>query len=261
MIGLGDLVILYKDQRRNFLIKITKTKFHTDRGFIDLEDLLKKDYGEPVTTNLGETFYILRPTLYDLAMKVTRQTQIIYPKEIGVILTKGGIFPGARVIEVGSGSGALTISMAQFVRPKGRVYSYERSEAFLKNAKKNVEKNGLLEWVEFKQKEVVDSFDEEDVDFVMIDIGSPWELVDAAYKALKGGARVSTICPTYEQLTTAVFTLEEKGFIHVEAMEILTRRILVRKGKTRPEQRIPSHTGFLVFATKVLTDQKPKTED
>ena len=86
----------------------------------------------------------------------------------------------------------------------------------------------------------------------MIDIGSQWELIDAAYKSLKGGCRLATICPTFEQLSRTVFTLEDKGFINIESMEILVRRILVRRGKSRPEQRMPSHTGFLVFATKIL---------
>ena len=87
---------------------------------------------------------------------------------------------------------------------------------------------------------------------MMIDIGSPWELIDAANKSLKGGARLASICPTYEQLTKTVFSLEEKGFVNIETMEVLVRKILVRRGKTRPEQRMPSHTGWLVFGTKTL---------
>ena len=186
-------------------------------------------------------------------MKVKRQTQILYPKDIGMILTKAHIFPGAKVIESGVGSGALTTALANFIRPDGRVYSYERSEEFLKNAKKNLEKNGLAPWVEFNHCEVTDEFQQKDADFVMIDIGSPWQLIDAAYKSLKGGCRLATICPTFEQLTKTVFTLEEKSFINIETMEILVRKILVRRGKTRPEQRMPSHTGWLVFATKVFS--------
>jgi tRNA (adenine57-N1/adenine58-N1)-methyltransferase len=252
MIDKGNLVLLYKDAR-SYLVKVTSRRFHTDKGFIEMEAIIGKDYGDYVETNLGQKFYLLMPCLYELMMKVNRKTQIIYPKDMGLILTKATIFPGARVIEVGAGSGALTSALANFVRPSGKVFSYEKNEEFLENAKKNVEKNGLLEWVEFKLKEVDSAFDETDIDFVMIDIGSPWELIDAAWKALKPGYRLATVCPTYEQLTQTVFTLEEKGFINIEAIEVLTRRILVRKGRTRPEQRIPSHTGFLVFASKILT--------
>ena len=251
MIEQGDLVFLYHDEKSNFLIKAEDRTFHTDKGLIKLNTLVNKNFGDKVETNTEASFYLLKPYLYELIMKVKRKTQILYPKDIGMILTRAHIFPGAKVIESGIGSGALTTALANFVRPNGKVYSYERNEEFLENAKKNLEKNGLDKYVEFNHLEVTDDFPQKEVDFVMIDIGSPWELIDAAYKSLKGGHRLATICPTFEQLTKTVFTLEEKGFINVETMEILLRRILVRRGKTRPEQRMPSHTGWLVFATKV----------
>lgn len=251
MISEGDLILLYKDSKRNYLIKISPRRFHSDKGFIDIGSLIGKNFGDKVSTNLNEEFYILKPSLYELIMKVNRQTQIIYPKDIGLMLTKITICPGSRVIEAGSGSGGLTTALANFIRPDGRVYSYERRPEFLENARKNIKKNGLENWVEFKNKEVTDSFDEDNVDFVMIDIGSPWELIGAAYKALKPGHKLASICPCFEQLTRTVFTLEENGFTNIETIEVLTRRILVRRNRTRPEQQIPSHTGFLVFASKI----------
>ncbi|MCF7907872.1 MAG: tRNA (adenine-N1)-methyltransferase [Candidatus Omnitrophica bacterium] len=252
MIKENELIFLYHDEKRNFLTRIDKKTLHTDKGFLKLSDLIGKQFGEKVETNLNHSFYILRPYMYEMIMKVRRQTQILYPKDIGMILMRSCIFPGATVIECGIGSGALTTALANFVRPNGKVHSYERSEEFLKNAKKNLEKNGLAEWVEFNHAEISDEFPQKEADFIMIDIGSQWDLIDAAYKSLKGGARLATICPTFEQLTKTVFTLEEKGFINIESMEIFLRRILVRRGKTRPEQRMPSHTGYIVFATKII---------
>jgi len=252
MLQENDLILLYQDERRNFLIPVQKNKFHTDKGTIDLAELIgKKQFGDYVLTNKNEPFYILRPTLYELVMKVRRQTQIIYPKDIGILLMKNSIFPGARVIEVGCGSGALTTALANFVRPAGKVYSYEKREEFVRNAQKNVKKNGLEQWVEFKHTLITDSFDQTDVDFIMIDMPTPWELIPAAYKALKSGCSLSLICPTYDQLTRAVFYMKNNNFTNIETLEVFTRRILVREGRTRPEQQIPSHTGFLVFATKV----------
>ncbi len=251
MIKERDLVFLYRDERRSFLIKIQADKLHTDLGYLELKEAIGKEFGQTIKTNLGHSFYLLKPTLYEMIMKIKRQTQILYPKDIGMILLHSHIFPGARVIECGTGSGSLTTVLAYFVRPNGKVYSYERNGQFLKNAQRNIQRYGLSEWVEFKLLEVSNKFSEGEVDFVMIDIGSPWELIEASYKALKNGGRFATICPTFDQLTRAVFTLEEKGFTNIESIEVLVRRILVRRGKTRPEQKIPSHTGWLVFASKV----------
>ncbi len=252
MIKEGETILLYKDKQRNYLIKVDNKEFHTDKGVIDLSKVKEKEIGQSIETNLGEKFYILKPSLWEKIMKIDRKTQIIYPKDTGVILLKSGIFPGARVIECGTGSGGLTLALANFVRPYGKVFSYERNKEFLENAKKNVKKTGLNQYVEFKLKEVKEKFEEDNIDFVMVDIGSPWELIPASYKALKPGGRFATICPSFEQLTKTVFSLEEGGFTHIESLEVLTRKILVRRGKTRPEQKIPSHTGFLVFASKVI---------
>lgn len=252
MIQEGDLILLYYDEERNYLLRTEDKKFHTDKGFLELSKIIGKEYGSSLKTNKDEIFYVLKPSLYDLTMKLKRKTQIIYPKDAGLILMHNTIFPGARVIEVGVGSGSLTTTLANFIRPEGKVYSYEQNIDFLNNAKENVEKNGLAEWVEFKHRTVIENFDEKDVDFVMIDIGSPWNLVDAAYSALKGGSSFATICPTFEQLTRTVFTLKEKKFTNIRTIEVLVRKILVRPNRTRPEQRMPSHTGWLIFANKTI---------
>lgn len=248
----NDLVYLYADERRSFYTRVKANRLHSDLGYIDLATLVGKNFGDKVETNLGKFYYVLKPTLSDMVMNLKRQTQIMYPKDIGILLTRCQIFPGAKVIESGIGSGGLTTALANFVRPNGKVYSYERNPDFLANTKKNLEKAGLSEWVEFNNAEITNEFPEKNADFVMIDIGSPWDLVDAAYKSLKGGCQMATICPTYDQLTQAVFKMEDTDFINIETVEVQVRKILVRRGKTRPEQHMPCHTGFLVFGTKIL---------
>lgn len=261
MLKENDLVLLYYDEHRTFLIPLQNNTFHTDKGTIDLREVIgKRNFGDCILTNLNEPFYLLQPVLYDLVMKVKRQTQIMYPKDIGIILMKSHIYPGARVIEVGCGSGALTTALAYHLRPSGKVYAYEKREEFVENARKNVKKNGLEAWVEFKHKLVVDGFDEQEADFIMIDMPTPWELIPAAYASLKSGCSLSLICPTFDQLIRSVTSLKENKFTHIETLEVFTRRILVREGRTRPEQRIPSHTGFLVFAVKVNTAYRSPEE-
>ena len=141
MIKEGDLIFLYHDDKRNWLLKASKNTLHTDKGVVKVSDAIGKEFGETIRTNLEIPFYILRPTLDEMIMKLRRQTQILYPKDIGIILSKACIFPGAKVIECGIGSGALTTALANFVRPDGKVHSYERNSDFLKNAQRNLKKN------------------------------------------------------------------------------------------------------------------------
>lgn len=253
MIKTNDVLFLYHDERRNYLTKVQGGRIHNDLGFIETQALVGKEFGDTVFTSLGYPFHILQPTLDDRVMHIKRMTQIVYPKDIGLILVKANIFPGAKVIECGVGSAALTTALTNFVRPTGKVYSYERSPEFLENARRNLERAQLSEWWEGKNIEIgpQDEFDQKDADFIFCDIGSQWDLIPPAYKSLKGGCRVSTICPTFDQLTKTVFTMEETGFVNIETIEVLVRRILVRRGKTRPEQHMPCHTGWLVFGTKI----------
>jgi tRNA (adenine57-N1/adenine58-N1)-methyltransferase catalytic subunit len=262
MIQEGDLILLFKDEKHTYLQKLQKGRIHNDLGFIETADIIGKEYGDVIRTSLGYAFYILKPTIFDKSMMLKRMTQILYPKEIGLVLVKANIFPGAICIECGMGSGSLTTALSTFVGSEGKIYCYERAPEFANNSRKNLDKFGLGKNVEIKLGEILPDgeFDVKNVDFVMIDIGSQWDLVPAAYKSLKGGCQMATICPTYDQLTKTVFTMEEIGFINIETIEIQVRRILVRRGKTRPEQHMPCHTGFLVFGTKINDPKAPSME-
>jgi tRNA (adenine57-N1/adenine58-N1)-methyltransferase len=156
------------------------------------------------------------------------------------------------VIECGTGSGALTIALANAVAPMGKVYAYDRREDFLENARKNVEEAGFSDFVEFKLREVEEEFDETEVDVVILDLPSPWEGVPAATRSIRGGGRIAIISPTYNQVEKTVESLRKSGFVYLETIEVLIRRILVRPGKTRPFERMVSHTGFLTFGRKAM---------
>lgn len=250
MIKTGDLIILY-DGRTKFLVKVGSDKFHGNHGYIEHEQLVGKEFGEEVKTHLGYSFVLLCPVLEDLTMKVKRESQIVYPKDIGIIMMKSGIFPGAKVIEVGTGSGSLTIALANFVRPDGKVISYERRDDFVELAKGNLEKAGLDNFIEFKNQEVNDKIKEKDADFIMLDLPNPWDIIPHVRDSLKDGKRICCLLPTIDQVMDAVFYLEKNGFTAIETVEIWLRKILVRKGKTRPEQNMPSHTAYLIFGTKI----------
>ncbi|MCS6816153.1 MAG: tRNA (adenine-N1)-methyltransferase [Blastocatellia bacterium] len=249
----GDAVLLYSPDRKTYLISLTEGgKLGTHAGEIRHADVVGKRYGEVVHSSAGRPFVVLEPVLEDRMMKVRRLTQIIYPKDAGLILVKTGLGSGMRVIECGVGSGAATLCLATAVAPTGKVYAYDREVRFLEIARENVERAGLAHLVEFKVRDVTEGFDEEDVDVVLLDLPSPWEGVPAARRALRGGGRLASISPTFNQVERMVATLEAEGFVMIETVEVLLRHLLVRSGKTRPFERMIGHTGFLVFARRAL---------
>lgn len=253
----GMDVLLYLNGQRTYLVRVRAGQnFHTHKGFLCFDDLIGKRFGEKVRTNLGVAFTVLKPTMKDYILKMLRKTQIIYPKDMALIILYANIGPGSRVVEAGTGSGALASIIAYHVKPNGRVYSYEIREEFLEVAKKNLERAGIAEYVELKNKDITLNIDEEDVDAVVLDLAAPWLVVPHAYKALKGGGNFASFSPTIDQVVKTVEALEEYGFVDVEAIECIIRRFQVKRGQTRPETRMIGHTGYLVFARKTVISEQ-----
>lgn len=253
MIRPGDYVILYHSDRMNYLVTVQpKGSFSTHRGQLPFDQIAGREFGDGVRTHLGFLFYLLKPGLSDLAMKVKRATTIVYPKDVGTMLLSAAVFPGARVIETGSGSGALTTILANFVRPDGRVYSYERRPEFSANARANVERYGLGSFCQFFVRDPEqEGFEQSDVDAVLLDVPEPWALIAPAHKALKGGHALVSISPTVEQVRKTVSGMEMQGFARIHVKEILEREILVRATGIRPADRMVAHTVYLIMGNKV----------
>lgn len=257
----GDQVLIVSPDEKTYLVKIYGGKgMGTHLGEVKLGDAIGLEYGQRIYSNLKHPFLILEPTLEDRMMKLRRRTQIIYPKDAGLILLKCGLRPGMRVVECGTGSGALTMALANAVAPTGRVYTYDRREEHSANSRQNIENAGLAEFVEFKVREAQEGFDEMDIDVAIIDLPSPWDGIPAAVKALRGGGRIASLSPTYNQVERCVESLEQSGFALIETVELLIRTIRVARGKTRPVDRMIAHTGFLTFGTKALPEKKPGSE-
>lgn len=262
MLKPGDTVLLYHGEKTKYLITLSvKGAFSTHRGNIPFETIMQHDYGDTVKTHLGETYHLLKPTVADRQKKVKRTTTIVYPKEAGMMLVRTMIAPGARVVEVGSGSGALTSILATFVRPEGRVFSYEARADFSENAKHNIRTLGLLDYVDFKVRDVAqEGFDETDADTVIIDVPEPWDIVPHAHRALKGGCPMVSLSPTVEQVRRTKAVMELAGFARIKAVELLERELLVRPSGCRPAERMISHTGYLLFGHKIHTPEVRKPE-
>jgi len=247
----GDYVLIYLNPRKTYLVKVEAGKnFHTHKGFIKFDDLIGKGYGCTVKSNLDVKFVALKPLLRDYIMKSVRRTQINYPKDIALIVMFSGIGPGSCVVEAGTGTGALTTALAHYVQPKGKVYSYEIREEFLKVAEKNLKRAGLAEFVELKKGDVTAGIEEKDVDAVILDLATPWLVVPHAYDALKPCGTIVSFSPTIDQVVKTVEALKENGFVDIRTVECLMRQMQVERGKTRPQTLMTGHTGYITFARK-----------
>lgn len=252
----GDLVLFFSESGASFLTGVSRRKISTHLGELNLEDALGKEYGDYIETHKGEKIFLLKPPVGEFIRRLKRQTQIIFPKEAGYILMYLDIFPGAKVIECGTGSGSLTTILAHFVGENGKVYSYERRKEFASLAEENLKRWGIAERVEIKVKDIEEGFDEEGVDAVFLDLPTPWEYIGHVKRALLPGRHFGAICPTFNQVEKLVSALKSEGFIWIRALELLMREIRPSPGKVRPEDNMIAHTGFLVFATLVKNEGK-----
>lgn len=248
----GSYVLLYLDGKRKYLTKVERGRvLHTHKGYVEMESLIGLKYGSRVKSNIGVDFVALRPTPWDYVLKVARRTQIIYPKDMALMIFKLGLRPGMRIVEAGTGSGALTCALAFFVKP-GIVYSYDIDPRFQEVAKKNLERAGLLDNVVLKTKDITQGIDEENVDAVVLDMATPWLVVPHAYKALKGAGHFMSFSPTINQVEKTVSELRRHGFVDIKVYELLLRELKVEEGSVRPETMMIGHTGYMTFARKAL---------
>jgi tRNA (adenine57-N1/adenine58-N1)-methyltransferase len=260
IISEGDYVLIYLDARRTYMIKMEAGKtFHTHKGYLKLDEVIGKPYGEPIKSSLGINFTTLKPALTDYIMKSSRNTQITYPKDAALIVMFSGIGPGSRVVESGTVTGALTTALAHYVGPTGKVYTYEFRSEFQKNAAKNLQRSKLIDHVELKSGDVTQGIEERDLDAVVLDLAVPWLVVSHAYEALKPSGIIVSFSPTIDQVVKTTEALRENGFVFIETIECMMRAMQVERGKTRPQTLMTGHTGYITHARKILKPQPTET--
>jgi tRNA (adenine57-N1/adenine58-N1)-methyltransferase len=253
---LNDQVLLIGPDSKRFLVRLTeKQQFHTHHGFIRHEAIVGQPFGSVLKTQLGYAYLLLQPSTYDLVMHIKRATQIVYPKEIGYLILRMNIVPGIRLIEAGTGSAGLTLALARLIRPNGRLFTYEERDDMHELARKNLERAGVLDVVELKQRDIRAGFDERNVDALFLDVREPWLFLAQAHAALKGGGFFGSLVPTTNQVTDILAEMDRlRGWTDIEVIEVLTRRYKPNAERLRPEDRMVAHTGFLVFARAVAKE-------
>lgn len=248
----SSYVLLFHTPRKKWLTKVAQDKkFHTHLGIIDVSSIIGMEYGSAIRTTEGKLIFLMEPTIHDFIMKSERKTQIVYPKDLGYIVARTGLKNGSKVLEVGTGSGALATFMASIVKPEGHIYSFDVNSEFMEMAKRNLEKAGMAKYVTMHQHDPHQGVDIRNVDVATVDLGDPWTVVDQVYDALKGGGAFVAICPTMNQIERTAAQLKKSGYADIDCVELMIRNIEAREGMTRPSMRMIGHTTYLVFARKV----------
>jgi tRNA (adenine57-N1/adenine58-N1)-methyltransferase catalytic subunit len=257
----NDAVLFVDRKGRRYLKILRRGQWLTIRGEILADRILGAEEGARVTLSSGETFIVLRPTYADLIPHLPRNAQVIYPKDAGPLLIWGDVFPGATVVEGGTGAGALTIALLRAVGPHGRVISYELREEFAAAARRNVAAffGDAPNWT-IKLRDLYDGFDETGVDRLFIDVAEPARALDVIAAALRPGGVLVCWVPTAMQLKETVEALQQRrDFGEIESFETLLRHWEVKGRSVRPVHRMVAHSGFAIVSRR-LSESKVQAE-
>ena len=258
-------VLFWYNASKKWLLRVSRGEsLHTHIGIISHSDAIGKEYGSRLTTNKDKYVYLLRPTMHDYTMKLQHGTQIVYPKDLGYIVARAGICSGQKILEIGTGSGALTSFVANIVRPRGHVYTFDVNDDFMAVAEKNIARAGMSKYVTQKNLDIREAKKPpvKDMDVALIDLGDPWTVLPQVRLMLKGSGSVFAVCPTMNQLERLTAALAENEFTDIESTEHILRTIEAREGKTRHSFQGIGHTAYLCHARKAFfgrdAPKKPK---
>ncbi len=253
----GERILLVDQRDRTYLLRLRRgLTFHTHGGTLHHDQVIGREEGARFETSGGMVLSAFRPRFADVVLKMPRGAQVVYPKDIGPILIQADIHPGARVLEAGTGSGALTIALCRATGAQGRVVSYEIRPDHRERALANVEEffGQIPAWLELKEGDLAEVADTgRRFDRAVLDLPEPWGALGALDSVLEPGGVVCAFLPTTVQVRELVMSLHRARFRHVETFETLHRSWHVTERSVRPDQRMVGHTGFVTVARLVAT--------
>ncbi|HVM10903.1 MAG TPA: tRNA (adenine-N1)-methyltransferase, partial [Actinomycetota bacterium] len=248
----GDRIVLVDSRGRRYLLNLADGGvFHWHGGTIAHDEVIGQPEGTRVRAPSGAALTAFRPRLADFVLKMGRGAQVIYPKDLGPMLIYGDVYPGASVLEAGTGSGALTMALCRAVGAEGRVVSCELRPGFADVARRNIGSffGSIPPQLELRTADVRE-LDGERFDRMLLDLPDPWAALPAATRVLEPGGVFCAYLPTTAQVQSLVLNLEKAGFGEVETFEVLHRSWHVSARSVRPDHRMVGHTGFLTTARR-----------
>ena len=254
----GDRLHLVDKAGRHYALTLKAGDVFQHSGDkIPHDDLIGREDGSLLTLSLGKRMLALKPTMGEYVLKMPRGAQVIYPKDLAMITVYADIYPGARVFEAGTGSGALTMALLRAVGDRGHVVTYEAREDFARTALRNVERYlGPVSTLTLKQQDVYEGLAGEDTaqpfDRLVLDLPEPWRVVPHAVGALRSGGLYLSFVPTIPQVMQTVEALERAAaFGLIQTFETLLRTWNIQGRSVRPDHRMVAHSGFITVARKV----------
>ena len=224
--------------------------FESDLGIVHAEDVAAADVGDEVKSHLGHSFKIVKPNVNDFIDLMDRRCSILIKKDIGTVLAYTGLGAGHRVVDAGTGAGAIALNFSNIVGDSGRVFTYEIREDFAEVARKNIETFGVSN-IEVKNQNVKDGIDEKNIDLVFLDLPKPYEIFEDVWDALNLGGWLVVYAPYINQAEISYRVAKKLNFYNIEILETLERGLEVRQRGTRPKTRMVGHSGYLLFARKL----------
>jgi len=260
----GDKALLIDRRGRRYLVTLRSgSSFHFHRGIVKHDAIIGLPDGSHVVSTGSETLTVFRPTYADYVLKMPRGAQVIYPKDVAILLMQADLYPGARVLEAGIGSGAMTMALLRAVGPEGGVIAYEQREDFAERALVNItDFLGKVDNLEIRMASIYEPIEKVEVDRAVLDLPEPWRAIPQIRGCLRPGGILACFLPTILQVQRLTQELEaDPRWTSVWSQETLTRTWHIEGPSVRPDHRMIAHTGFLTFARLTAPVAEPRSKE
>ena len=241
--------MILDERGKKYLLKEDK-EFQSDLGIVSAEQIANSEIGDELKSHLDHTFKIVKPNVNDFIDLMDRRCSILIQKDIGSVLAHTGLGAGDRVVDAGTGAGAIALNFGNVVGSEGKVYTYEIRGDFAEVARKNIENFGITN-IEVKNKDIKEGIDEDNLDLIFLDLPKPFEIFEDVYDSLKVGGWLTVYAPYIDQAEVSYRIAKKLGFYNIDITEILERGLEVRQQGVRPKTRMVGHSGYLLFARKL----------